>query len=347
MADTNVDKLTDEQIDDLGQDDLDRIQTDEESGESILKDPPKPKDDDQKETAPDPEKKEDDDKTPEETDDKKEGDDKDDEPKDEHAKIDKEIKDLEDIPKEDRTDVQVIELRRLNAERRMHQATKEAAVIKKERDELAEKLYNKELEEEDEPPEKLTQEEYDELPPDEQKVYNEEIKQYEDRVNARAAHAASNTFTNIAAFYKALKGIPDSVEDILKREETGDGKQRLSNAEFREFLKSDEFKVVDAEVTGMKKQYDGTYSVDQMMKAHFIVNKDKILSDAQIAGREQALNDIDGASNSDASKLDKIPKTEGKKGLKKVSDLSDEEIDNMSKEEYEQHVEQMEREGMA
>jgi hypothetical protein len=229
----------------------------------------------------------------------------------------------------------------------MHQATSEAAEIKKENARLKEEKYNKELEEEEEPPEKLTQEEYDELPPDEQKVYNQEIKQYEDRVNARAAHQASNTFTNIAAFYKALKGIPDSVEDIMKREETGDGKQRLSNAEFREFLKSDEFKAVDAEVTGMKKQYDGTYSAEQMMKAHFIVNKDKILSDAQLAGREQALDDINGATNSDASKLDRIPKSEGKKGLKKVSDLTEEEIDDMSKEEYEQYEKQMEAEGMA
>ena len=129
MADVKVDDLKDEELDDLGQEDFDRITTDEESGESILKDPPKPKEEEPPETPP---KK--DEEKPAEGEKPKEGDEEDkkpkeDEPKDEHAKITDDIKSLEDVPKEDRTDVQAIELSRLNAVQRMHQATKEAAEI--------------------------------------------------------------------------------------------------------------------------------------------------------------------------------------------------------------------------
>jgi hypothetical protein len=86
MADVNVEKLTDEQIDEMGQDDLDRIVTDEETGESILRDEPKPKADDQKETPPKAD--DDDEKPPAEGEEKKEGDDKEEKPKDDATKLD-------------------------------------------------------------------------------------------------------------------------------------------------------------------------------------------------------------------------------------------------------------------
>lgn len=345
--DVKVDDLTEDQIDDMGHEEIDRVQFDEEADDAILKAPEK-----KKEETPPAEKDDDPDKKPDESQ-KKEGDDDEKKPDEEDEKkkdeptIDDEIAEIEKISKEERTDIQVVELRRLNAERRMHQATKEAADLRNERDGLKEEIYNKELEGEEEEPERLSDEEREELPAEEKEVYDKEIKEYDDRQVERAAGQASNTFTNIAAFYKALKGITDSVEDLIKREASEDGKQRLSNADFREFLKSEEFKKVDAEVTGYKKQYDGTYSADQMMKAHFTVNKDKILSDAQLSGREQALTDIGRANDSDASKLDKLPKSEGKTGLKKVSTLTDDEIDNMGEEDTKSYVEQMEREGMA
>lgn len=340
--DVKVNDLTEDQIDDMGQDDLDRVQFDEDSDEAILKAPAKPKED---EKPLEPVEK--DEKKPVEGDDDEKKPEEDEKPP--KPTIDEDIKTIEDIPKEERTEEQTVELRRLNSERRMHVATQEAADLRKERDALQEKLYNKELEGEEEEPERLTEEEYDELPPEEQTEYKTEIEKYETRQEQKVVQQSSQSFRNLAAFYKTLKNSNETVEDLIKLKADPDSKSgyKYSNAEFGEWIKSDEFQTFDAEVTGMRKQYDGTYSVEQMQKAFFTVNKEKLLSDAQRTGREQALTDIDSANSSDASKLDMIPKTDGKKGLKRVSDLSDEEIDNMGVDEYKAYVETMEREGMA
>ena len=352
MADVNVDKLTDEQIDEMSNEDTERVAVDEESGEATLKDPPPPEEQPPG-TTPKPE--------PDETDEKDdkpvEGDDKDkkpeekkeDEPKDEAAEVDTNIAAIEETPKEERTEAQTMALRHLNAEKRMHKATKETADLKKENERLNEDLYNKELADEDPEPERMSEEELEELPPDEKTAQLKEEKAWDDRQVDRAKIQSTTSFKNLASFYKTLKHSDKSVDDLIKLEADPDNKDgfKYSNAEFGVWTKSDEFKALDKEVTAMKKQYDGTYSVEQIQKAYFTVNKDKLLSDAQRTGREQALDDINGANNSDASRLDGLPKTEGKRGLKKISDLSQDEIDNMSEEEEKSYVNTMEQEGLA
>jgi hypothetical protein len=347
MADVNVDEMTEEQIDEMGNEDAERVVVDEESGVATLKDPP-PVEKDEITTESD-EKDDKDEKPPAEGDDKDKKPEEDDKPKDEAATVDDDIAKLEEVPKEERTEAQVMALRHLNAEKRMHSATKEAAELKKENARLAEELYNKELAAEDPEPERMSQEELDELPPDEKAAQIAEEKAWDDRQEARAAQQSTTSFKNLAAFFKTLKNSEVSVDDLIKLEADPDSRTgyKYSNTEFGEWITSDEFKALDKEVTAMKKNYDGTYSVEQIQKAYFTVNKDKLLSDAQRTGREQALNDIDSANHSDASKLDGIPKTEGKRGLKKVSDLTQDEIDNMSDEEEASYIKNMEQEGLA
>ena len=349
VKDRDVDQMTEDEIDEMGQDDLDRVEIDEESGRATLKDPEK-KEEETPETDEDQDKEADEKKTEGDDKDKKPDDGKTEEKEDEGSKLDKQISDLENIPKEERTSEQVLELRRLNAERRMHQATREASELRKTNEELQKKLYEKEMAEEDEFEQLSEEEEKDlkETDPEEFAKYEQEKDKYIERETNRAKSQAQNTFINIAAFYKGLKGAEDSIDELLEVEKLQDGTQRFKNAAFQEFLKSDEFKRVDKFVTdNMKKRYDGTYTSQQMMDAHYIVNKDKILSDTKLAGREQALNDIKRASSSDASKLENVPKSEGKKGLKRVSDLTDDEIESMSEDEMKSYQAQMEREGLA
>ena len=84
-----------------------------------------------------------------------------------------------------------------------------------------------------------------------------------------------------------------------------------------------------------------------MMDAHFVVNRDKIIADARVQGRKVAVDDITKATASDASKLDKIPKESGTKTMKKASELTSDEIDQMGKEELESYEKELKLEGMA
>ena len=341
--DVNIDEMDGDQIDSMGKDDLDRVEFDEESGDATLR----------KDSKKEPEKKDEDP-------DKKsqipaEGDDKDKKPEDETGKepekkpeptVDEQIDELEKIPKEERTDAQKLELRRLNAERRMHQATREAAEYRKQNEDLKKQLF--EYKSKDMPEfEELTEDEYNDLPDDEKAEYDKEKQEYITATKSAAMESAKNTFTNFVAAYKAITGEKADIKDLVILETLPDGTQRLKSEALRNFLASDDFRKLDEELSTYRKGYDGTYSVEQIMKANYVVNKDKILADAQLAGRQQAMNDIKNATNSDASSFDTVPKESGTRPMKKLSELTDEQIENMSKEQYENYVKEMEREGMA
>ncbi|MHC4756907.1 MAG: hypothetical protein ACYTBP_17425 [Planctomycetota bacterium] len=348
--DVDVEEMTEDQIDEMGKDDLDRVEFDEESGDATLKagekkEPEKPPETDK---VPDEKGEGDEAKKDLETE-KKEPSDKDEKKEDDEKKEptpDEQISELEKIPKEERTEVQTLQLRHLNAERRMHKATQEAADVRKERDTLKEQLG--EMKQKDVPEfEELTNEEYNDLPPDEQAEYNKEKEQHQEAVKEIAIDQAKNTFTNFVAAYKAITGDTAKIEELQTLETLPDGSQQLKNEALRTFLSSDEFSTLDNELSTYRKGKDGSYSVEQIMKAHFVVNKDKLLSDAQVAGRKQAMDDIKTAKNSDASDFDAVPKESRQKGIKKVSDLTDDEIENMSEDEYKSYVKEMELEGTA
>ena len=249
------------------------------------------------------------------------------------------LEDLEKIPKDQRTNEQVLELRRLHAERKMHEVAQEKSKLERELEQQRKKLY--EYEKEKAPKfERLDEEEQNELREEDPEAYvnykKEEVA-YNESLAQKAKATAEATFNNIAAFYQSITNkAGEKAENIIESQE------------FREWLKSDEFKNIDRYVTDfMNRQYDGTYSVKQMMDAHFVVNRDKIIADARVQGRKEAVDDITKATASDASKLDKIPKESGTKTMKKASELTSDEIDQMGKEELESYEKELKLEGMA
>jgi len=335
----DVDKMTDEEIDNLGIEEAGNMEISDD-GKAIKKGTTETKEPKVEPEENEPEEKAEDKKEPDE---KKEPEEK------EELTIDDQIKAIDDIPKEKRTPEQTAEHRRLHAEKRMHEATQEAAELKRKNAELEEKLYKTELDKE-EVFERLSLEdekELEETDPDEYKKYSDEKQAYETRTQQRAAETSKNQFINIAAFYKAKTGVDLNVEELLTLESTADGKHQLKDTGFRDFLASDEFKKIDEELKYMKPSFNGTFTVDQMNKADLLVNKDKYLSDAQLKGREQATDDITKAANSDASKFSGIPASDGTKGLKRISELTEEEIDNMSQTEIESYEEELKAAGMA
>ena len=243
--------------------------------------------------------------------------------------LDAEIKVIEDIPKSDRTKEQVLELRRLHAEKKMHEATQTAADLKRQLDERDKRLF--ELEAKEIPEfEYLEDKDYAELPKDEQKIYDQEKSQYETAVANRAQISNQKTIGNIAAFYTQVLGTKQTVEEVLK------------DPKFGEFLKSDDFHKLDQFVTKkMQKEYDGTYSLDTLLTAHLALNRDRIVTDAETRGRTQAAEDIIKANNSDASTFDRVPKETGTRGVKKLSDYTADEIAGMPHSMLEQLRQQM------
>lgn len=337
----DVEKMSEEDVNNMG---IEEVATMEMTDDGKLV----KKDQQQKQEEPPPKKEEKaEEKKPEEKAEEKKEEEKPEEKKE--PTIDDQIKAIDDIPKDQRTPEQVAEHRRLNAEKRMHEATQEAAKLKRENEELKEKQYKAELEREEtfEPLSEEDEKELKETDPDEYDNYTKEKEAFEKRQNQRYAETSKNQFINIAAFYKAKSGVDIDVNDLLTLETTGDGKHQLKDAGFREFLASDEFKKIDNELMTMKPSYNGTYTVDQFHKADLFVNKDKYLSDAQLQGREQAADDISKAANSDASKLDGVPASDGTKGIKRISELTDDEIDNMSQSELESYQKELKAQGMA
>lgn len=90
-----------------------------------------------------------------------------------------------------------------------------------------------------------------------------------------------------------------------------------------EFLKTDEFKAVSSELETnfARDKKDGTFSKEQMQRAHYIVNKENDFAKQRIQAKTELLNDIDKA-NKGGSPLDKVPKDTGDTKHKDYSALS-------------------------
>lgn len=358
QPETAYEEIEVEDVDSLSEEDLANATVDDDTGKVTVRKPVKKDETDDKEenenTSPEDKENEDEKKT-------KDDDEK--PPEDKTPTVAEQIADIEKIPKDDRTDAQTLELRRLHAEQRMTQATMEASDLRKDLEKTKRELF--ELKNKQKPDFELLDEEDEqelkETDPDEYNKYVAEKQEFETAQRAVAIETVKNTFTNIAAFYKAIKGVDVAVSDLIKTKpmitedgqiitdpKTGQPIYEPVNKEFGEFLQSDEFKKIDQYVmNNMRTDYDGSIPINVIHDAHLIVNKDKILSDAQLAGREQALNDINNANHSDASSFDTVPKSDGKTRAKKVSDLTDDEIENMSDRELAAMEKQMQEEGMA
>jgi len=328
-------------VNELSQEELQRASVDEEDKvvitpeEKVDKEPPDiPSDEDEKkvEKPKEPEGDEKEDKV-------EKPDEKEPPAKPPEKSLDEQISDLEKIPKEERTEVQILQLRHLNAEKKLREYQADRDRLQQKYEEQAEKLRDYETKEEPKF-EELTEEEEEELmveDPEEYRKYQKEKAEYEQHLSAKAETTAKTIFSNIATFYKEITG--KTKEDLT---------DTLKSKEFNEWLETDDFKRIDLYVTkNMTKLRDGTYSVNQIRDAHFVVNRDSIVSGARAEGRKEAVDDIKGATRTDASELDKVPKETGIKGAKKISDYTPEEIQNLSPEEHKRLVKQMELEGMA
>lgn len=317
-------------VDQLSQEELERATVDENDRVVLTPDPGTKEDqqDDDEEPA-------DDKKDPPK--DEKKAEEKAEEPFDElpdSAKTDSQIKELEDIPKEERTPEQTLELRRLHAERRMHQAIQKSAELERKLEEIEKKKPDEDeigkfeyLEEDEE--DALMQED-----PAEYRKYLKEKEAYESKVAERQMSARKETFHNIGRLYQEVTGTNGKVEDAIQ------------TPEFKEWLKSDEFKALDRFVTGNMKPVNGTYSMEQLQAAHRAMNYEKAVSQAELRGRQEAVDDIKGASRK-GSELDKAPKESGPKGTKSLDSLTPEEIESMSAEELASWEKELQRQGMA
>lgn len=234
--------------------------------------------------------------------------------------LDEQIKVIEDIPKDDRTSEQKTELRRLNAERKMHEATQEAAKLRKELEEKEKETFElksktlpefKELDPEEE-------KELKDTDPDEYNEYTKEKESYKSQVQEMMLSSARKTFSNFVDFYANQFGKSGLSQDEIKKSE-----------DFQNYLKSDEFKSISM-ITDRLPERDGSISLKTIQDAYFIVNREKIVADAQLSGRQQALEDINKTKRSDASELDRVPRESAQKGIKKLSELTTQEIEEMT-----------------
>ena len=99
-----------------------------------------------------------------------------------------------------------------------------------------------------------------------------------------------------------------------------------------EFLKSDDFQKVDAEVSSTMQRIDGVYTVDQMEKAWKIVNHDNILAKERQSAREETINTINKPKPT--SKLDTLPNSDKSgESRKELKDLTADDWDRMDEEE--------------
>ena len=323
-GEVKIDEMSDETVDDLGISDLKKIEIDGIGEETPTVVPPepeiKPPEDEVK--PPVDEKIVDDKPKPDEL--------KEDEPdkKPEPKPLVDQISELETIPKEERTDIQKVELQRLHSEKKMNETLVERDQLRKENDDLKKAVP-------DEPEEEfeiLSEEQEKELmrdDPDEYDKYMGEKKGFETRQGERVLAAQSTTWNNIVDFYKAKTGVDGDFDP-----KTDEG--------FHKYLESDDFVKLDKFITGNYQTIKGSHTLAQIQAADRSINHDSYVSQAEIRGRQQALDDTDPNKFVDQSALDGIPKESGKPTVKKASDLQDDEIDNLGKSGGKAYIDQME-----
>lgn len=227
------------------------------------------------------------------------------------------IAEIESIPKDQRSEVQTVELRRLHGEKKIAELMSDRDKARNELEELRKKALK---EEEPEPDfEVLSESEQDALmreDPDEYKKYKAEEKQFEDQQVAKAQQANLTTWNNITDFYKEKTGQNGNFDPA-------------TDANFQKWLNSDEFMKIDNFVSQNFNKVKGAHTIDQLRAADRSVNHESYIANAKLAGRNEALKDTDPRNFSDSSAFDTVPKTDGSKGAKKVSELQDNEIENM------------------
>ena len=225
----------------------------------------------------------------------------------------------------------------------MHEATQEAAELRRKAKELEDERIEREQRELEE------SETFQELSPyeeealkdsdrDEYDNYVKEKQEFQHRQTERVKSVALKTFNNLADFYKQVNNMDKNMktEDIVKSED------------FKEYLKSDEFKNLDTFLSSnIRPNRDGSFDVDKMMLAHRSVNFHKYISDSRIRGRKDAIEDIENASKSDSSKLNRAPKGSPIKGTKRLSELTQNDIDLMSVDELNEYQKELELQEMA
>ena len=285
-------------IDQMGQEELENAKFDEETGDLIT---PEGTEKDQK-----PDEKPEGVEKPEESE-KPEEKTKDAEP--EEKSLDEQIAELETVPKDERSEVQALELRRLNAERKMHQVAQEKKQIE---DRLSEREARlKELEESQE------EDEFIELPESEEKLlkeedpeeyqkYSQDKQRFVEKQNERVINSAKATYGSLIEFFKETHGIDAkaSVDDVSKMEE------------FKNYMKSEEFQRLDRYLSEyVRPTKDGSYDLDRIKAAHRVTNYDKIIANTKVAGRKEALEDITKTKNSDTSKFQRATSGPGENNV--------------------------------
>lgn len=109
----------------------------------------------------------------------------------------------------------------------------------------------------------------------------------------------------------------------------------------KEFLQSQEFQRLEKEVVeNFKPGADGIYTMDQMLKAHRLVNWDKFAAEQRQAGASQSLTAIQKAAQT-GSKLDTAPKGDGAKSMRSLEKLTQEDIMAMGAGELESYYKEL------
>ena len=240
------------------------------------------------------------------------------------------ISELEQVPKEERSEVQQVRLDHLHAQKKLHEVTEEKNQIAREHQELKDKKPEA-VPEADETFEYLNAEDEKALKhddPDEHDKYLEEKEGFETRANDRTVNQNQTTMNNIVYFYKEKNG------------KNGDFDPEKDPA-FATWIKSDEFKDLDTYVSKEFKKVNGVHSIAQMKAADKMLNHDSYIADAKVAGRKEAIDDTDPKNFVDGSALDSVPKTDSKRTAKKISDLTEDDMANMGKDQLKQAEEQM------
>ena len=109
----------------------------------------------------------------------------------------------------------------------------------------------------------------------------------------------------------------------------------------KEFLQSQEFQRLEQEVVeNFKPGADGIYTMDQMLKAHRLINWDKFAAEQRQAGASQSLTAIQKAAQT-GSKLDTAPKGDGAKSMRSLEKLTQEDIMAMGAGELESYYKEL------
>ena len=115
-----------------------------------------------------------------------------------------------------------------------------------------------------------------------------------------------------------------------------------SNEKLSEFLESDRFRTVDKFVTeNFRPSQDGLFTVSQMDAAWKALFVDDIVQSKAAKIREETLSSIEKAKNG-GSKLDRIPKSADSERSKPVSELSIEDIDNLTEKQVDEVLKELE-----